>query len=190
MNTNPLFLFVPLVLVSSGVAQAAPQQSPPAHVWHQSEERNTADAFSYWRFTLMGKFLTSSHDEGASRPAVVVDCIPAAESPREKATFLSGNLVVGKTLKVVYVEPEEIRGMSYFPKVAVRYRTDDAKKEMDEQWSPRSANTSASIPKQALKELLRAHTVAITALDDRGRPLSMQFEIPDPTLVEQSCDVD
>jgi hypothetical protein len=108
----------------------------------------------------------------------------------DKATFLSGYLVVGRTLKVVYVEPEEIRGMSYLPKVAVRYRTDGAKKEMDEQWSPRSANTSAWIPKQALKELLRAHTVAITALDDHGWQLTMQFEIPDPTLVEQSCNVD
>ncbi|HEX2791338.1 MAG TPA: hypothetical protein VHN17_12980 [Steroidobacteraceae bacterium] len=190
MKTYPLLLVVPLACPSFGVAQSAPQQPSSAHVWRQSQQTNTADAYTYLRFTLHGKFLTASHDGVANRPALVVNCIPVDESPRDKATFLTGNLIVGSTLRIVYVEPEEIRGISYFPKVAVRYRTDDAKREVDEQWSPRSDKISASIPKHSLKEILRAHTVTITAEDDQGKQLAMQFDMPDPTLVEQGCNVD
>jgi hypothetical protein len=190
MKTNPLFLLVPLAWASLGVAEPAPQQTPSANAWLQSQRTNAADAFSYSRFTLLGKFVRSSGDAAPNRPAFVVDCIPADQSPRSRATFLAGNLVVGTPLKVVYVEPEEIRGISYFPKVAVRYRTDNAKREEQEQWSPTSDKTSASVPKQSLEELLRARTVSITAIDDHGRQVAMQFDMPDPSLVEQSCNVD
>ena len=190
MKSNPLLLLVPLAWASIGFAQSAPPQPSSGHAWRESQRANAADAFDYSRFTLEGKFLTAPHNVGRGRPAFVVDCIPADESPRGKATFLTGDLIVGTALKVVYVEPEEIRGTSYFPKVAVRYRTDDAKREVDEQWSPRSDKTAASIPKHSLKEILRAHTVAIKADDDHGRQVVMQFDMPDPTLVEQGCNVD
>jgi hypothetical protein len=38
--------------------------------------------------------------------------------------------------------------------------------------------------------MLRAHTVEITADDDRGLPVVMQFDMPDPTPVEAGCAVD
>jgi len=190
MKTNPVILLLPLAWASLALAAPPPQQPPSADVWLQSQRTNTADAFGYSRFTLLGKFLTSPHDAVRNRPAFVVDCIPADESPRSRATFLAGNLIVGTPLKIIYVEPEEIRGISYFPKVAVRYRTDNAKREEEEQWSPTSDKTSASVPKQSLKELLRARTVAITAMDDHGRQVAMQFDMPDPSLIEQSCNVD
>jgi hypothetical protein len=119
-----------------------------------------------------------------------VNCIPVDESLRGKATLLTANLIVGSPLKIVYVEPEEIRGISYFPKVAVRYRTDDAKSEVDEQWSSRSDKIPASIPKHSLKEILRAHTVTMTVEDEQGKQVAMRFDMPDPTLVEQGCNVD
>jgi hypothetical protein len=190
MKTNPLLLLMPLAWASLCLADPAPQQPPSMNAWLQSQRTNVADAYGYSRFTLLGKFITSSRDAAANRPAFVVDCIPADESPRSRATFLAGNLIVGTPLKIVYVEPEEIRGISYFPKVAVRYRTDNAKRDEQEQWSPTSDKTSASVPKQSLKELLRARTVAITAMDDHGRKVAMQFDMPDPSLVEQSCNVD
>jgi hypothetical protein len=190
MKTIPLLLLVPLAWPSFGFAASALPQPSSAHVWQQSQRTNAADAFTYSRFTLEGKFLTPSDGLVPNRPALVVDCIPAEESPRGRSTFLTGNLIVGTTLKIVYIEPEEIRGISYFPKVVVRYRTDDAKKAEQEQWSPSSDKASASVPKQSLKEILRAHTVAITANDDHGRKIAMRFEMPDPTLVEQSCNVD
>jgi len=188
MKIYPMLLLVSLACPAFGVAQSVPQQR--SHAWRQSQLTNTADAYTYSQFTLKGQFLTSSHEAVANRPAFVVNCIPADESPRGKATFLTGNLIVGSTLKVVYVEPEEIRGISYFPKVVVRYRTDDAKREVDEQWSPRSDKISTSIPKHSLKEILRAHTVTMTAEDDQRKQVAMRFDMPDPTLVEQGCNVD
>ena len=175
MRTIPLLLLVPLAWPSFDFAAPALPQPSSANVWQQAQKTNAADAFTYSRFTLEGKFLTPSHDLVTNRPAFVVDCIPAKESPRGKSTFLTGSLVVGTTLKIVYVEPEEIRGISYFPKVVVRYRTDDAKKAEQEQWSPSSDKASASVPKHSLKEILRAHTVAITANDDHGRKIAMRF---------------
>jgi hypothetical protein len=193
MKTYPLLLVVSLVCPSFVVAQSVPQQPLSAHAWRQSQQTNTADAYTYARFTLNGTFLSGSHDghDGVvNRPALVVNCIPGDESPRGRATFLTGNLIVGSTLKIVYVEPEEIRGISFFPKVAVRYRTDDKKKAVDEQWSPRSDSISASIPKHSLKEILRARSVTITAQDDLGKQVAMRFDMPDPTPVEQGCNVD
>jgi hypothetical protein len=189
MKITPLLLLMPLAWASLALADPASQQPLSANVWLQSQRTNAAEAYGYSRFTLLGKFLTSSRDAGPSRPAFVVDCIPADESTRSRGTFLAGNLIVGTPLKIIYVEPEEIRGISYFPKVAVRYRTDNAKREEAEQWSPTSDKTSASVPKQSLKQLLRARTVSITAIDDHGRQVAMQFDMPDPSLVEQSCNV-
>ena len=190
MKTHPLLLVVSLVCPSFVVAQSAPQQPLSAHAWRLSQQTNTADAYSYARFTLNGTFLSGSHDGAVNRPALVVNCIPGDQSPRGRPTFLTGNLIVGSPLRIVYVEPEEIRGISFFPKVAVRYRTDDKKKDVDEQWSPRPDNLSASIPKHSLKEMLRAHSVTITAEDNQGKQVAMRFDMPDPTAVEQGCNVD
>jgi hypothetical protein len=205
MKTNLLFLLVPLACPTFGIAASAPQHTSLVPVWQQSPRTNAVDAFSYSRFTLMGTFVTPSRDAMRNRPAFVVDCIPADESPRGKGTLLAGNLLVGTNLKVMYVESEEIpsgiSGISYFPKIAVRYRIDNAKKEEQDQWSPTSATTeyqwspgsdtsSASIPKHSLEEILRARNVAITTNDDRGRRIVVRFDMPDPTLVEKVCHVD
>jgi hypothetical protein len=119
----------------------------------------------------------------------LLDCIPGKGSHRLKGRFMAGTLLVGTNLRIEYVEPEEIHGTSYFPMVSVSYRMDDAKEER-EKWSPGTEKSSASVPKDAVKKMLRAHTVEITANDDHGAPVLMQFDIPDPTSVEQGCGVD
>ena len=189
MKANLLLLLVPLTCPTFGIAASAPQQPSSGLVWQQSDRTNTADAFTFSRFTLVGQFLTPLRDSVRNRPALVVDCIPAKESPRGRGTFLAGNLLVGTTLKIVYVEPEEIRSINYFPKVPVRYHTDNAKDE-NHKWSPGPDGTSASIDKGLLKKILRARTFGITADDNRGSPVAMQFDIPDPTLVEAACHID
>jgi hypothetical protein len=188
MKPAPLLLLAPLAWTAFGFAEPAPQQPPAAQVWQQSQKTDTARTYTYTRFTLAGKF-TSPHDPAASRPALAVDCIPGQGSPPARGRFLAANLLVGGTLKIVYVEPEEIRGTSYFPKVVVRYRADSAK-DAEEKWSAGTDKTSASIPKDSLKKILRAHTVAITAEDDHGSPVAMQFEMPDAAPVDQGCNVD
>jgi hypothetical protein len=190
MKPTSLLLLVALTWASFGFSAPARQQPPSsAPVWRQSQETDAAGGTTYTRFTLVGKFLTSPQDEVSSRPALVVDCIPGKGAHSPKGRFLAGSLLVGTTLKIVYVEPEEIHGTSYFPKVAVRYRTDDAKEE-EENWSPGTEKTSASIDKDSLKKILRARTVAISADDDRGSQVAMKFDMPNPTLVEEGCSVD
>jgi hypothetical protein len=202
MKTNLLLLLVPLACPTFGIAASAPQQPSSVPVWQQSPRTNAADDFTYSRFTLMGNFVTPSHDATRNRPAFVVDCIPADESPRGHGMLLASNLLIGTNLKVMYVESEEIpsgiTGIFYFPRIPVRYRIDNAKKEEHDQWSPTSAktedqwspgsdNTSASIPKHSLGEILRARKVAITTHDDHGREVVVRFDMPDPTLVEKVC---
>jgi hypothetical protein len=190
MKPYPLFLLVSLAWPALDFAASASQLPAPAPVWQQSQETNVPGAYTYSRFTLLGKFIASPHDVARDRPAIVVDCIPADESPRDRGTLLQGRLIVGTTLKVEYVEPNEnLTGIAYYPKVDVRYRTDDAKREQD-QWAPGPGKTSTAIPEHSIKQILRAHTVAITAADEQGRKVTMQFDIPDATAVEQSCHVD
>lgn len=164
----------------------APQQPSG---WRQSQKTDAGDGTTYTRFTLAGKFLQSPRGDIPNRPAVVLDCVPGKESYRHKARFLAGNLLVGIPLKIVYVEPEEIHGTSYYPKISIRYRMDSAKQEL-ENWPTGAEKTSASIPLDALKKILRAHTVEITVDDAGGLPVVMQFDMPDPTPVEAGCNVD
>jgi hypothetical protein len=189
MKPNLLLLLVPLACPGPGIAASAPHQPSSELAWQQSQGTNAAEAFTFSRFTLVGKFLTPLPDAVPNRPALVVDCIPPDKSPRGKGTFLAGTLLVGTTLKIVYVEPELIRGTNYFPMVAVRYRADNAG-DQEQDWSPRSNNTSASLDKGLLKKILRARTFEITADDSRGSKVAMQFDIPDPSSVEAACHVD
>jgi hypothetical protein len=189
MKPTLLLLLVPLALVSVGFSSIAQQQSTSAHVWRQSQKTDTFRGFTYTQFTLTGKFARSPQDDVSNRPALVVDCIPGKGTHGSKGKFLAANLLVGAPLKIEYIEPEEIHGTSYLQKVSVRYRMDDAKEE-EEKWTPGSDKTSASVPKSALKKILRAHAFEVTASDDRGAQLVMQFDMPDATPVEDGCNVD
>jgi hypothetical protein len=186
MKPTPLVLLVPLALASFGFSTMLPQQ---ASAWRPSQKTDAAGGTTYTRFTLAGRFLKSPRVDVPNRPALVLDCVPGEESHRAKGRFLAGNLLVGTTLKILYVEPEEIHGTSYYQKIAIRYRIDDAKEEL-EKWSPGTEKASVSMPVPSLKKMLRARTIEITADDDRGSPVVMQFDMPDPTPVEAGCGVD
>jgi hypothetical protein len=93
---------------------------------------------------------------------------------------------VGTNLKIDYIEPEEIRGMSYDPKVTVRYRLDDGKEEREE-WAPGAEKSSSNLPKDTFKKLLQAHTALLTVNEDGAGEVEMQFDMPDPGKVSQAC---
>jgi hypothetical protein len=148
-----------------------------------------AQTYTFSRFTLVGRFTHAPNDKSGARPALTLDCIPGSES-HPKGRYLDAALLVGPKLKIVYVEPEEIHGISYYPKVDVRYRADEAKDEQRDQWSAGADKVSASVPKEVVKQILRAHTLAITVADDHGSLLQMKFDLPEPTSVQQACNVD
>src|ERR1700683_1655765 len=191
MKASSLVLLVPLALASYGFRATA--QQPAA--WQQSQKTDAAAGTEFTRFTLAGKFVKSPQGDVTNGPTLALDCVPGKESYRHKSRFVGGNLVVGSPLKVHYVEPEEIHGTSYYPKVSIRYRLDGAKEEV-EKWSPGTDKTSvsvavsASIPGDAVKKMLRAHTVEITAEDAGGAPVVIQFDMPNPATVEEGCNVD
>jgi len=182
MKPTSLLLLLPLALASFGLSAPAPQQPSSTQGWQQSQQTDATREITYTHFTLVGK-------SSQGRPTLVLDCLPAKESHRGKGKILNANLLAGTPLKIEYVEPEEIHGTSYFRKVTVRYRTDDGKEEVDK-WSLGSDKTLIAIPKEALKKILRAHSVEITAQDEHGSPVTMHFQVPDPTSVEETCNVD
>jgi hypothetical protein len=188
MKPAALLLLAPLTLASIGFPATLQQQASPASVW-RSQKTPGGQGPAHTQFILAGKFVTAPQGEVSHPPTMVVDCIPGKNSHKSKGHFVSANLLAGTTLKIDYVEPEEIHGTSYFPKVSVRYRIDDAKEE-EEKWPPGASKTSASIPKDSLKKLLRAHIVEISADDDSGSHVVMHFDMPDPAAVEQTCNVD
>jgi hypothetical protein len=189
MKSTALLVLTSLAWSGIGLAQSAPASTASPHVWRQSQKNDVARTFTYTQFTLTGKFLSPPHDPVADRPVLALDCIPGSRSHSSRGKLLAANLLVGTALKIIFVEPEEIRGTSYFPKVAVGYRADNGKEEQH-QWSPGTDKTSLSIPKELVKQLLRAHSVAITLDDERGSQVAIQFDLPDPVLVEQGCNVD
>ena len=180
MKPTPLLL--PLALVSFGLSAMAPQQPSSTQGWQQSQQTDAAREITYTHFTLAGK-------SSQGRPILVLDCLPAKESYRGKGKVLNANLFAGIPLKVEYVEPAEIHGTSYFRKVTVQYRNDDGKEEV-EKWSLGADKTSLAIPKEALKKILRAHTVEISVQDEHGSPVSMRFDLSNATPVEETCHVD
>ena len=190
MKPALLLLLMALFLTSVGFSGTAGQEASSAHVWRESVKTDAARGSVYNRYTLTGKFLKApQRGDFSNRPALVVDCNPPKESRNGKGKFEGMSLLVGTSLKIHYVEPEEIHGTSYYPKVFVQYRRNDGKDEK-EQWAPGSDKTSISIPKDALKKFLRAQTIDITVNDESGSPIVMKFDMADPTLVEQGCNVD
>ena len=188
MKSTQLLLSMLLLSASSGWTQPAAQ---PAAVpaWQPSQRTDTAQTYSFARFTLPGRFANAPIGTSGNAPALTVDCIPGTPS-HPKGRYLAAAILVGPTLKIVYVEPEEIHGMSYYPKVDVRYRLDGAKDDERDQWSAGADKVSASVPREVVKRILRAHTLAITVADEQGSRLQVKFDLPSPTPVEQACNMD
>jgi hypothetical protein len=190
MKPALLFLLLPLALVSFRFPATTPLQTQTDHVWRQSLKTDAARGTAYDQYTLTGKFLKSpKHGDLSDRPALVIDCNPPKETRNGKGKFESASFLVGTGLKIHYVEPAEIHGTSYFPKVFVQYRINDGR-DVKEQWSPESDKASALIPKDTIKKLLRAQTVDVSTNDDTGASIVMKFDMPDPTPVTQGCNVD
>jgi len=180
-----------LPLAFSAFATSATAQQSPASGWSRTEKTDAAHgaASAYNRFTLSGKFLKKPQETVNNPPALAVDCGPKKWARSSESRFLAGSLLVGVPLKIHYVEPAEIHGTSYFQKVFVRLRFDDGKEEKM-QWDPGKDKTAAVFQKDLLKKMLRAHTVEITAEDDNELPIVMQFNMTDPGLLTEACDVE
>lgn len=188
MKQIRLLLLAPLALAAFALPSvAAPQTSSPQG-WKQTPKTDSSRGPST-RFTLTGKFLKPPHGEISNRPALNVDCGHSRRAGSSEGRFVAGNLFVGAPLKIDYVEPSEIHGTSYYPKVKVRYRLDEGKEEKED-WTPGADKTSATFTKEALEKMLRAKTVEITMESADGSEIAVQFDVPDSTTLETACHTD
>jgi hypothetical protein len=183
MRSAPLLALVPLLWATLTFSATTPQQSSSGQGWQRSQ---MSDGNAYTQFTLTGKFLKRPSGDVSTPPSLAVDC---GKGRGSKGKLIAGNLQAGVPLKVHYVEPTEIHGTSYYPKIFVQLRLDDSKPEK-RNWNPGKDKTSTVFSNYSLKKMLRAHTVEITTEADNGSEIVMQFDIPDSKQVEEACNVD
>lgn len=185
MRSTHLILIILVGGIGISIAAAAGPQPASGPDW-QTSQRTDYHGAPYTQFTLAGRFVKRPHADVTSPPSLVVNCEPTKESRWSRPGFRDALLRVGTNLKIDYIEPEEIRAMSYDPKVTAEYRLDDRKVE-NEEWAPGPDKTSAYLPKEALAKLLQAHTVLITVNEESAAEVEMQFDVPDPGKLSQAC---
>jgi hypothetical protein len=189
-----VLLLVPASALAQKTAKqpASPQSAQPPQAsqdWQSSPSTDPRGGVKTTQFTLAGKFIKRPGQGGPDRPTLVVNCNPEGRSIGTGRKLVSATLQVGMPLKIDYVEPSElIATMSYFPKVAVHYGLDNGKSDKD-QWSAGADKTSATFPKDTLTKILRSHTVVLAMNSDAESEISVQFDLPDSTLVAQTCGI-
>jgi len=185
MKSTRLILLVLLLGVAICFQLSAKPRPASGPEWQATEKTDSRGA-TYTQFTLPGRFVKRPHAEVSAPPSLAVNCEGTKGSRFSRVGFQGAALRVGANLKIDYVEPDEIRGMSYFPQVEAQYRLDDGKEER-ENWNPGQDKTSAFVPKDAIKKMLRARTVLITVKEDSAGEVEMQFDMPDATNLGQVC---
>jgi hypothetical protein len=175
MKTHLLLL---LLLASAGSHLAVwAQQAASIQGWQESKSSDPVDE-PRRQFSLAGKFLAPVQGNPTSAPSLLLKCTPEDRSDG-KGRFRVGVVVVGRPLKIHLVEIEERKtGISYYPEVSVSYRLDEGKPVNDD-WPPRFDKSSVEFDKADFKKMLHAHAILITVPDKEGRPIVMQFDMPD-----------
>ena len=156
--------------------------------WRRTEKDDPNRGRTSVQFTLRGTFVKAPRAEAPNRPAILVSCAPNERNATE-GRFADAQILVGSPVKIDYVEPLQLTtGNSYNLKVTVQLRIDDAK-DRERQWPAGADKSSASIPKDAVKEMLRAHAVVMTVHEKDAGEVEMHFDMPDPSPVEKACDI-
>jgi hypothetical protein len=166
----------------------SPAQQPSGPQWRRAEKDDTSRGRTLIQFTLKGTFLKAPRTAAPNRPAILVSCVPDRHDGME-GRFSDAQVLVGSPVKIDYVEPPQLTtGNSYNLDVDVQFHVDE-KKVQAMQWAAGADKNSAAIPKDAVKEMLRAHTVRMTVHEKDAGEVEMQFDMPDPAQVEKGCDI-
>jgi len=186
-------LLLPALAMLSIPSVASAQQNPSSASsssaqWRRTEKDDPNRERRLIQFTLKGSFLKSPRTEAPNRPALLVSCVPDRHDATE-GKFSDAQILVGSPLKIDYVEPAQLTtGNSYNQDVDVQFRVDD-RKVQTLRWPAGADKISAAIPKDAVKEMLRAHTVLMTVREKDAGELEMRFDMPDPAQIEKACDI-
>ena len=185
-----------LVLLFSAVGFPALAQQPAASgpQWQSSKKSDPSSGTRNIQFTLAGRFLTPPKSGSSDHPTLVVSCNPDRHVRGPLGNFVSASLNTGAPVKIDYIEPEEIKaGNSYNRKVIVQYRVNDGKAE-NAQWPPNSDSTGPSLDKDAVKKLIYdrktpTRRVEISANENEAGQIVMQFDMPDPREMANTCGI-
>jgi len=173
---------------SSAVQSSSAASATPATQWRRTEKDDPIRSRTLIQFTLRGTFVKPPRAEAPNRPAILVSCAPNERNASD-GRFADAQILVGSPVKIDYVEPLQLTtGNSYNLKVSVQLRIDDAK-DRERQWPAGADKSSASIPKDAVKEMLRAHAVVMTVHEKDAGDVEMHFDMPDPSQIEKACDI-
>jgi hypothetical protein len=196
IDRSLLLLLVGTLAVPFAVSaqQPSPSGPPPSAQqslgpqWRRAEKDEVSRARTLIQFTLKGSFLKAPRNEAPNRPALLVSCVPDRHDESE-GKFTDAQVLVGSPLRIDYVEPSELKtGTSYNQEISVQLRLDDTKAR-DKQWAAGADKSSASIPKDVVKEMLHAHTVVIIVNEKDAGQIEMHFDVPDPTQLERACSI-
>jgi hypothetical protein len=184
-----------------------------AQSWGKNAVSDPLRETSFVRFTLTGKFLVPPRRSSLAKPAIVVECQPGRHNfTRTKGHFLAGWIDTGAVLDSVVSQsgsPPQLESGATLPDVVqVEYRRDGEKKLQEDSWPTAQNATSAylSMPPFCgggctLAELLYGHIVPsaeklapvhklIIGLPEyQGGEIEMQFDIPDPREVGDTCGI-
>jgi hypothetical protein len=183
-----------LVLPAFPFLALAQQQPSSAQEWQRTEETDAFRGTSFSQFTLAGKFLAPPTNHASEAPTLVVQCVAGRHLLRGIHAFTNGKLlsaylIVGTVLN------------SHSGEITVQYRLDDGKIQPD-WWHPGTDGMAAFLPESALDNLLYGHTLlhkegtnppvrkVVISLDEYlASEVVMQFDMPDPTQVAETCGV-
>jgi hypothetical protein len=202
-----------LIALAFSVAARAQQASLSQERWTRIEKTDALRGTAHSRFTLEGKFLEAPQQGRVSSPTFVVDCDPSARRAHghQKGKLLDAYIAVGSVLdsKVGFNEFALI-GTRAASGLHVQYRLNDGKVK-SEFWF-HSADFSAiflgeplgsfgmDFKDAVLGRILYSHQamykehvsvpaskVVIQVSEYLGGNITMEFDLPDPTEVADSC---
>jgi hypothetical protein len=171
------------------------------NAWKRSEKTDPLRGTSYVEYVLPGTFLSPPKSSSFTVPLMVVHCLPRKRLGGFNGTFLEGFVAVGTVLNTTVTEHEGMFTGKSFPTVIPALYRLDGGKVMTENWSPSTDGTAAYFNAASLGNFLFGHilhkrgtTGAISKVrvafnEYLAAEVVMQFDMPDPTEVAESCGI-
>ncbi len=165
--------------------------------WKETSMNDPLHNVSFQQFTLEGKFLISPHRSSLSAPVMVLRCQPG-EHRATNGHFIDGWIATGAVLDSVVQRNGAVR-------IPIEYRLDDKKLQSD-YWPQSTDHSSVFLTGERfcgdcnLNTLLYGHflrhkrgkgdpvrKIIIGVPEYLGSQIQMQFDMPDPEHVAESC---
>lgn len=180
--------FAAVLVVVCLASSCVPQTSK----WQREDKNDPLRGTTYSVFSIDGKYLTAPRKPKSDTPFFIVKCAPGGHKR------VNGGYINGKLLEA-YMTVNTVLERSSSDHVAVQYRLDDGKLH-NENWSLSSDKTAIFLPETELNTVLYghfskhkegtndpSHKVVVGVIEHKGSEVVIQFDLPDPTPMADSC---